>query len=145
VCALGQFGRYVSMSRGRIIIAFLIAPLMTPLVFTIFEYLNENSPLFLAYGIVAYLAVIILGIPAFFFYRELKWTNVFLFILGGAVIGFIVSLFLFESYPLEYFLQFLEERIWCVVAGALSALVFRLILFGLKFDETKRGSIEGET
>ena len=132
------------MNPRRIFIAFLIAPLVTPVVLETFARL-EGSPTFpFATWVVAYLAAIVFGVPAFFIYRALKWTNVFLFVLGGAIIGFVVTLFVFESYTVEYFLQFLQVRVWCVVAGALSALVFRLILFRLSFNGT-RVSAHGET
>jgi len=122
------------MNRGRIIIAFLVAPLVTPVVLELFARLEGSSTFPFITGVVAYLATIVFGVPAFFIYRALKWTNVFLFVLGGAIIGFVVTLFVFESYTVEYFLQFLQVRVWCVLAGALSALMFRLILFRLSFN-----------
>src|SRR3982750_2324390 len=113
------------MRHGRIILAFLIAPLMTPVVFIVAALVQGNFHMpeqilsySQLYGLFAYLATAIFGIPAFFIYRALKWSNVFLFIMGGAVIGFIVSLFILESYPLEYFLQQLEGHLLCTLAGA---------------------------
>ncbi len=131
------------MGNRRIVVAFLVAPLVTPLVLEFFARRDGTSMPF-AVVVVAYLATVIFGIPAFLMYRALKWTNVALFILGGALIGFIVTLFVFESYTVEYFLQFLDVRVWCVVAGGLSALVFRIILFGLSFNASPQ-SVNGET
>ena len=111
---------------------------MTPLVLTVFDYAKGYAFSFVAYGVFAYFAAIIFGVPAFFIYRALKWTNIFLFILGGASIGFIMSVPFFGQYRVEGY-------IWCAFAGALSALVFRIILYGLNFKATKGITIEGET
>jgi hypothetical protein len=91
------------------------------------------------------MATAALGIPAYFLFRALKWSNVLLFVLGGAVIAFIFSFFIFEGYPANIFWIRLDDRLWCVLAGALSALVFRMILFNLKFNGWKRVPIESET
>lgn len=117
---------YASMNRGRIILAFLIAPLTTPLVFMLATLLDGtfNYSVFLPVGLFAYLATAIFGIPAYLLFRVLQWTNIFLFVLGGAVIGFIFSHFIFESYRFY-------ERFLCVLAAGFSALVFRLILSDL--------------
>jgi len=85
---------------------------------------------FLTYGVFAYGATIIFGIPALLLYRWLRWTNVILFVGGGALIGLLVSMFVMESYTVQYFLQRIGERGLCMLAGGLSALVFRFILLG---------------
>ena len=140
------------MKLGRIIVAFLVAPLMTPIVFIIAALVNgvfdmpEQIPgYFLLYGSFAYLAATIFGIPAYFLYRALDWTNILLFIVGGAIIGFMFSFFIIEGYPAYIFWLRLGDRLWCVLAGGLSALVFRMILSGLNFGERKRVPIGGET
>jgi hypothetical protein len=66
-------------------------------------------------------------------------------VLGGAVIAFIFSFFIFEGYPGNIFWIRLDDWLWCVLAGALSALVFRIILFNLKFNGWKRVPSESET
>jgi hypothetical protein len=111
---------------------------MTPLVLTIFDYAKGYAFSLIAYGVFAYLAAIIFGVPAFFIYRALKWTNIFLFVLGGALIGLIFSLPVFDEYAVD-------GRVWGAVAGALSALMFRIIVYGLNFKGTKRTNIKGET
>lgn len=83
---------------------------------------------FLTYGLFAYLATLLFGVPALFIYRFFRVSNVILFVIGGAVIGFIVSLFVMESYPYSYFINRMPERLMCAAAGALSALAFRLLL-----------------
>jgi hypothetical protein len=140
------------MRVGRIILAFLVAPLVTPVVFIVEASLSRSLPLseqilsyFLLYGLFAYLATAALGIPGYFLFRALKWSNVLFFLFGGAVIAFIFSFFVFEGYPANIFWLRLRDRLWCVLAGALSAFVFRMILFNLKFNGRKRFPIESET
>ena len=59
--------------------------------------------------------------------------------MGGGLIGyFLVSMFIFEGYRVK-------EHLWCAVAGSLSALVFRIIMYGLPFKGTKTLSVESET
>ena len=125
------------MSRSRVVLAFLVAPLMTPLFFAVYSYAQGTVQLFTLWGLFAYGATALFGIPAYFIYRALGWSHVALFILGGAVIGFVVSLFIMESIPLAYFIQRLGERFWFAFAGALSALVFRMILWDLKFNKSQ--------
>jgi hypothetical protein len=143
-----QLKRYVSMTRSRTIIAFLVAPLMTPIVIMAYDLSRHvliDAPFyFLTYGVFAYLATIIFGIPALLFFRWLRWTNVILFVAGGAFIGLLVSMFVMESYTVEYFLQRIGERTLCMVAGGLSALMFRVILLG-RARNGYRVSAQGET
>ena len=126
------------MSNKRVIIAFVLAPLMTPLVLTIFDYAEGYVSSFGVYALFAYLAIIVLGLPAFLAYRALRWTNPFLFVFGGALIGYVVSLFIFEGYRVK-------EHLWCALAASLSALMFRIIVYGLSFKGTKTLSMERET
>ncbi|MBA2706095.1 MAG: hypothetical protein H0U60_19855 [Blastocatellia bacterium] len=132
--------------------AFLVSPLVTPVVFIAEAALARGVPLseqvpgyFLLYGSFAYLATAALGIPAYFLFRALKWSNILLFVLGGAAIGFIFSFFIFEGYPANIFWIRLGDRLWCVLAGALSALAFRMFLFGLNFNHEQRVPMENET
>jgi len=123
---------------------------MTPVVFiteaALSRGLSEQIPnYFLLYGSFAYIATVALGIPAHFLFRALRWSNVFLFVLGGAVIAFIFSFFVFEGYPADIFWLRLGDRLWCVLAGALSALVFRMIVSNLRFNNGRRVPIETET
>ena len=140
------------MRLRRIILAFLVAPLMTPVVFIVVDSVRGLSHMperilgyFLLYGPFAYLATAIFGIPAYFLFRALRWNNALLFVLGGAVIGLIVSFLLLNWHPAAGFFWFwFAEKLWCTLAGALSALVFRMILFDLKFAESKRVPVRSE-
>jgi hypothetical protein len=143
---------YEVMRVGRIILAFLVAPLVTPVVFIVEASLSRGLPLseqipgyFLLYGLFAYIATAALGIPAYFLFRALRWSSVILFVLGGGAIAFIFSFFIFEGYPANIFWIRLGDRLWCVLAGGLSALVFRMILLNLEFNGRKRLPIESET
>jgi hypothetical protein len=122
----------------RVIVAFIVSPLMTPLVLSVFDYTEGYYSSFGVYALFAYLAVLLFGLPAFLIYRALGWTNSSLFVLGGGLIGYLVSMFIFEGYRVK-------EHLWCSVAGSLSALVFRTIVYGLPFKRTKTLSVEGET
>jgi hypothetical protein len=133
------------MSSKRTILAFLVAPLMTPLVFCasdlMFRFFGPKYPIPIAFdptlyiliGVYAYLATAVFGVPMYFLFRALHLRNMLLFVVGGAVIGSIVSFILIHSYPLFGFWT-MVDRVGFALAGALSALAFRLILFRLNFD-----------
>ncbi len=83
----------------RIIAAFMIAPLATPLTFVVLGFIrtggfnaDEVRIIVIFFGLYAYLAVVVLGIPAFFIFRAMHWKNPVLFAIGGIIIGFVVSL-----------------------------------------------------
>src|SRR5262249_43256317 len=123
------------MTRARTIAAFLIAPLMTPIAIMAYDLsrhvlldLQQVPFYFLAYGVFAYGATIIFGIPTLLLYRWLRWTNAILFVIGGALVGLLVSMFVMEGYTVQYFFQRIGERGLCMAAGGLSALMFRFIL-----------------
>mgnify|MGYP001233834819 CR=1 FL=1 len=84
----------------RLILAFLIAPWMTPLVLFMIESISGRMILqldflvfFLYVGLIANVVTAIFGIPAYLLYRKLKWSNILLFVLGGGIIGYAVSIF----------------------------------------------------
>ena len=136
--------RYVSMSTARIIIAFMVAPVMTPVVLLGADHLHgapfnlsEDFGLFVAVAGFAYAAAALFGIPAFFLFRAYRWTGVFLYVLVGALIGLLVSIIL--NHPVSFDIPSLEYRGWYAAAGALSALVFR-VLSGVRFDPVQRSS-----
>lgn len=90
---------------------------------------NEVPVYLVLLGFVAYLTVLFFGIPAYLRYRSLRWTNPLIFLLGGGVIGFIVPLILIPTSDIAAPFPFtLEERAWFIFSGALSALLFRLLL-----------------
>ena len=78
------------------------------------------------FGSFAYLATALFGIPAYIVFRALRWTRLFSFLVGGACIGLVASLFIM-GFPFDDSLDRLGERAWCALAGALSALMFRII------------------
>ncbi len=132
---------YEVTSWKRLILAFLIAPWMTPLVLFMIESIGGRVILqldllafFLYVGLIANVVTAIFGIPAYLLYRKLKWSNILLFILGGGIIGYIVS-FLVSPNGVRDLLDL--GRILYGSMGALSALVFRLIL-GLKQNSPSR-------
>jgi hypothetical protein len=84
----------------RLILAFLIAPWMTPLVLYMIESVNgrvilqlDILVLVLYIGLIANVVTAIFGIQAYFLYRKLRWSNILLFVLGGGIIGYVVSFF----------------------------------------------------
>ena len=122
-------------NQTRITVAFLISPLATPMVFMLDAALRgrfsvEDVPFYLAInGFFAYLAVLLFGFPAYFIYRALRWTSPLLFVLCGGLIGFIVSLlFIPTTDHASPFVFTLNDRMWFVIAGASSAVLFRLLL-----------------
>jgi hypothetical protein len=78
------------MNHMRVILAFLIAPLMTPVSFMTFDLvrgrllsLSETSSYFVTFGPYAYVATAVFGIPTFFLFRTVRWTNAILFVTAG--------------------------------------------------------------
>lgn len=117
----------------RLITAFLAAPLITPLVLIFAEILDGALNLhqnyfgsFLFYGIYAYLAATIFGIPAYLLYRKMRWSNFMLFVVGGGMIGWIFPNLIIG--PINFVSLLSPESALFASAGAISALVFRLIL-----------------
>jgi hypothetical protein len=124
------------MSRQtRVTAAFLISPLATPLIF-MFAAARQGTFSFgdvLAYlvvhGFFAYLAVLLFGFPAYLIFRALRWSSPLLFMLCGGLIGFLVSLLFIPTFDRAHpFIFTLNDRMWFVLAGASSALLFRLLL-----------------
>jgi hypothetical protein len=137
------------MSRVRIILAFLVAPLMTPLVLLGADQLHgaqfnlpEQFGAFIFVGGFAYAATLLFGLPVFFLFRTKSWTNVFLYVLVAGLIGLLVSLIL--NYPISSDVVNWEYRGWHATAGGLSGLVFRMFSKA-KFDHLSRARAHGET
>ena len=135
------------MRHLRVVLAFLVAPLMTPVVFMAFDLfegrlvlLNQVPFYFMTYGVFAYLATAVFGTGAFFLFRLFKWNNVILFVAGGAMIGLVVSLFIMEGGSMSSFARRIEERLVCALAGGLSALVFRMVLSKLDLGTAQPSS-----
>jgi hypothetical protein len=116
------------MKFERIVLAFLFAPLVTPIVIMIGARNTTRSfrdlmAIFLLVAGSAYIAAFLFGIPALVLYRKLRWNHPLLYLIGGALIGSIVSLIL--DWPALSSASYFKYR---VIAGALSAFLFRLIL-----------------
>jgi hypothetical protein len=123
--------------KRKLITALLISPLAVSVVMVIAVFSHNLRAVtlkgviivFLLYGAFAYIAEVILGLPAYFIYRSFNWTSLVAYVVGGAMMGLIaISLGTliyspFVSTPLIDFLL-------CIVAGAVGALVFRSILGG---------------
>jgi hypothetical protein len=132
-----QLNRYVSMSWLRTIAAFVIAPLITPIVICLYLFSGQALSVrqvvgcFYLFGPFAYIAAIIFGLPIFVLFRWLNWTNVGLFFIFGTLIGLGVGMIMARHNPIEYILaRHLGELAVCGISGGLSALAFRFIAFG---------------
>jgi hypothetical protein len=137
------------MRVARIIAAFLIAPLITPLVLLGVAQLKTQEfdlvglqGIFMFFAMFAYAATILFGIPAFFLFRAQRWNNMLLYVLAGGLIGLLVSLILNPRLSVD--VPVLESRGLCVLGGASSALGFRL-LSGVKFNHRSRNRPNDET
>jgi hypothetical protein len=104
--------------------------------------LGELPFYFLIVGGFAYGATALFGILAFLLFRAKRWTNVLLYMLVGGFIGLLVSVIM--NSPVYFSGLSFEYRGWHGVAGALSALVFRM-LSGLKFDREPHAPVHVET
>jgi hypothetical protein len=118
-------------SRRRVLLAFLIAPLATPLVLWLGELLLDypgrvpsglGGSLFvnLVYALpIAYLAELILGFPAWKGFVRFDISSLFAFAACGAGIGLV---------PVAFFSNpKLGAAVLCALAGAISALLFRAV------------------
>ena len=138
------------MRYRRIILALLVSPLMTPLTFLLAFIFRSSPPpsasgvpvIFALYTPFAYAATAVLGIPMFFVFRALKWTNVLAYILGGAVIGLVTASVIFGL--LISWTVGSSIFVWCVVAGAWSASVFWLVVHGFQSESGAKVSINRE-
>jgi hypothetical protein len=69
-----------------------------------------------------------LGIPAFVLYRFLGLKNIVGYLLGGAAVG-LVTAFLIFRFIVNWSVASGDYG-WCALAGAISALMFWLIVYG---------------
>ena len=117
----------------RLLLAFVVAPLFTPLVFIFTTFsrnalrpsLTEVAIIFSLYAPFAYLAEVLFGIPAFFLYRFFAWKSLLAYGIGGATIGLIAA-----TAMLKFFNPWSVasgDFVWCLAAGVASALAFRFI------------------
>ena len=133
------------MNYRRLFLAFLVSPLMALFVFIVTTMALGVPSGEILIGLIfyiplTYLVAAVLGLPMFLLSRSLGWKNVFAYILGGATVGLIEALFLLGLFSRNMGLEFLL----CPIAGGLSALLFWLILYGIKYDEKSVVSTDDE-
>lgn len=122
----------------RLIVGFVLAPLITPVVILGFASLRagridlQSFPLFVLLATFAYGAAIFFGAPALLLYWKLGLRNPFWFVIGGALIGVMVTLLL--SIWLGW--GSLKFSGVYVLAASLSAAIFRLLIGRDQFEGT---------
>ena len=126
------------------IIGFLIAPLATPIVFTIGKLLTESTyeisdlfGIFINYGIYAYIFTLTLGIPTLVLLVKIDRLQLVHFIIAGFILSAGPCLFFYFVFGIVragFYLQ-------CIFATLLSTIVFWLIAFGKNW---RAGGIGGQ-
>jgi hypothetical protein len=134
-----------AMKDRKLVLACIVAPLVTPFTFIIFAFLEDPPPLSLEeilLGIMvntlstvpfAYAAEIILGLPMWLIFCRYRIRSIAAFALGGALIGWIVAFALAASGS-KTMATVIENPGWfksglaCVFAASASAVVFRSIV-----------------
>ncbi len=116
----------------RIILAYLLVPLMPPVVMLTCSgawwrmSLGDWLGILMLYALIGFLAMLVLGTPMLILYQRQRWTGWGAFAVGGGLCAAITSaVFLHQSrdaYQLLYF----------TVLGILAGLLFRTILFGFR-------------
>ena len=120
------------MNIKRILLAFVLSPLATPLFFAavwgLAERLNFEAHwiLLLLISAFAYGAALLFGVPLIVVTRRLKRSDPAIFIVTGAVAGLFVALI--PGLGFGWFGGFLFY-LFCCLAGSLSGLAFWLIAF----------------
>ncbi len=130
----------------RLIVAFLLSPLMTSLVFVVAvafrvglaAAIGSIPVILLIHTPFAYLAMAVFGLPAFFIFRALGWSRFPVYIFAGAVFGFLAC-WLIAEFIIDWAID-PTDYIWSAIAGASSGLVFSLILFKLDLGALQQPS-----
>jgi hypothetical protein len=127
------------ISGKNILLAFLVSPLLTPATFyftaafTADSRSGINDPVSLfpmvfgLYTPFAYLATLIIGLPAFLIYRKLGWERLVCYSTGGAAMGLLTALLLF-NFAISWSVNSVDY-VWCALAGAVSATFFWVALY----------------
>jgi hypothetical protein len=123
------------MDKRRVILAFVVAPLVVPFVFSAPVLIHFHGWDFLAglvmmsiYGLpVAYIFELFIGVPAWILFRIFRLKSIVAFALGGAVIGLLVDVIL--KVPSRTLGDWNLGDGLSVLAALGSALVFRAIAF----------------
>lgn len=123
----------------RIILGFIVAPLMTPLIIwlsilirqmlsrslSLFDTINHFFAVFLIYLPFAYLIALVLGLPALIFLRRVRRESLLSFAIGGVIVGvasrFILAPFMFTDW------KNMEENLLLAFCGLCSAVAFWLV------------------
>jgi len=131
--SIGTYG-----APGRTVAAFLIAPLIVPLVFSLVGFVSDaynlrtfslqefvdGLLLYTIYGLpFAYMAELLLGVPVWLAFRYFRIRSFVAFAAGGAFLGLLFYL-IWEGWPGD--LLFLAIF---VIAASASAALFRAIAF----------------
>ena len=142
VCLLGKaWYDYATVSEKRTLCAFLIAPIATPLCFVLaalafnpvsavkdirsFALVSLFSSLYML--VYAYGAELIFGLPLWWAFRRYRISSRVAFASTGGLIGGIVPILM--AVGSEASLPWFQGEPTCAIAGLLSALVFREIVF----------------
>ena len=136
---------FLPLEYPRLILAVVVAPLLALLMFVV-AALSLGAPLgevemgLMFYVPCAYSVEMVFGLPLFLLFNRWRWTNIFAYLLGGLILGSIVALPLVALLSWSWQQTLLMLSLSSVGAG-LSALVFRIVLYGFK----RHASIIGET
>jgi len=132
----GKNEDYFMKPTWRVLLGFLLAPLITPLTFLLVALVRQGTipvqamPIFTFVGFFAYGAAVIFGGPAFLLYWMIRLKNPLWFLIGGGLIGLIVLLLL----SLWSGWGDVRQPVTFVVAASLSGLAFRLVAGGAPFE-----------
>jgi hypothetical protein len=136
---------FLPLNYPRLILAAIVAPQVALLIFVI-TVLSLGMPVgevemaLLFYVPFAYGIEVVLGLPLFFLFARQRWTNIFAFLAGGILLGFLVALPLVALLSWSWQQTLLMLLLSSVGAG-LSAVVFRIVIYGF----TRRAAIIAET
>ena len=125
--------RFSDVTERRVLAAFLVAPLVVPIVFSASAFVPFHwrdyftTLLVMAFYVLpaAYLFEILLGIPAWVIFRVCHLRSVVAFAVGGAVIGLLVDIIM--KMPSKTVGEWNLDDILYVGAALGSALLFRVI------------------
>jgi hypothetical protein len=119
----------------NILLAFFVSPLLTPATFFfaaasrsgIDDPVSLFPVVFALYVPFAYLATLIIGLPAFLIYRRLGWERLICYSTGGAALGLLTALLLF-NFAISWSVNSVDY-VWSALAGAVSATFFWVTLY----------------
>jgi hypothetical protein len=118
-----------SMSRHRVILAFLLAPAAAPALIGLASIHSSMAGIWvIALGVAAftYATTLIAGIPAYFVLRAKNWLKWWHFALGGAVLGLLPALFIGFPLSLQGILLLGPDHL---LIGAVSGFAFWALAF----------------